>query len=355
MGKLRISELNKTFGSVHAVKDISFTVEDGELVTVVGPSGCGKTTLLRMLAGFIEPDSGSIHIDNDCLFDAVKPGLNLAPENRDISMVFQSYAVWPHMNVFNNVAYPLKIRKAPKDEIKATVESVLKLVHLSGLEKRMAYELSGGQQQRVALARALVVKPRLLLLDEPLSNLDASLREIMRGEIKDIQTKTGITIINVTHDQIEAMTMSDKVAIMNHGDLIQFGSPKELYDNPVNSFVAKFIGQASVVRGRVLDGTGDALGNIRVKALGMEILARADSVKSKEGYLAIKSHNVVVKGPGNQGCPKVKRRLYQGNYYDYLLEFENGEELRMLTPTEESFEVGDYLSVSVTKAVWLEE
>ena len=202
MGKLVIKELTKQFGDVTAVNHVSLTVEDGEMLTVVGPSGCGKTTILRMVAGFIEPTHGRITLDDAVLSDRAAGLRDMTPENRDIGMVFQSYAVWPHMNVFDNVAYPLKLRKIDKEAIRKKVLGTLKLVHLEGYENRMAFELSGGQQQRVALARALIMKPKLLLLDEPLSNLDAALREEMRSEIKEIQRTMGITIINVTHDQI---------------------------------------------------------------------------------------------------------------------------------------------------------
>ena len=247
MGKLDISNIEKHFGRVRAVNDVSFTIDNGELLTVVGPSGCGKTTILRMVAGFILPDRGKITLNGRVLVDTESKQPPLMPEERDVGMVFQSYAVWPHMNVYDNVAYPLKIRKMNKAEIREKVLATLKTVHLDGYEDRLSHELSGGQQQRVALARSLIMKPDLLLLDEPLSNLDAALREEMRGEIKEIQKTLGITIINVTHDQIEAMTMSDKVAVMNQGDLVQFDSPHNLYEYPSNTFVAKFIGSANII------------------------------------------------------------------------------------------------------------
>lgn len=357
MGRLEVKNLVKVFGDYTAVNNLSLSVEDGELLTVVGPSGCGKTTFLRMVAGFIEPTEGVVIIDNDVLSDKANKITDVPPEGRDIGMVFQSYAVWPHMNVFNNVAYPLKIRKTPKDEIEKQVMEVIKLVHLDGLEKRMAYELSGGQQQRVALARALVMRPRLLLLDEPLSNLDAALRETMRGEIKEIQRKLGITIINVTHDQIEAMTMSDKVAIMKLGHLIQFGTPKELYESPANTFVAKFIGSANVIPAtRVLGNGSDENGNMVVKVLDKyEIKVPFVEPDITDGFVAVRAHHVLHAPEGSDICPKVVRKLYQGNQYDYLLEFETGDQIRMLTSTTLEFEMGEAVPVILDKAIWLDE
>jgi ABC-type Fe3+/spermidine/putrescine transport system ATPase subunit len=229
MGTLVIENLVKKFSTVTAVNNVSLRVEDGELLTVVGPSGCGKTTLLRMVAGFITSTDGRILLDDKILVDNKTLRHDVTPEERDIGMVFQSYAVWPHMDVFGNVAYPLKIHKVDKKIIEEKVMATLKVVHLEGYEKRMAYELSGGQQQRVALARALVMQPKLLLLDEPLSNLDAALREEIARRDQGNPAQAGHHIINVTHDQVEAMTMSDKVASCAR-KLVQFASPKELYE-----------------------------------------------------------------------------------------------------------------------------
>ena len=356
MGKLVVTNLVKKFGATTAVNNLTLTVEDGELLTVVGPSGCGKTTFLRMVAGFIEPTSGRIMIDDDVLSDRPNTPLDVTPENRDIGMVFQSYAVWPHMNVFNNVGYPLKLRKTPKPELKEKVMDALKLVHLDGYEDRMAYELSGGQQQRVALARSLVMRPRLLLLDEPLSNLDAALREEMRGEIKEIQRKTGITIINVTHDQTEAMTMSDKVAIMRQGNLIQFGSPRDLYERPANTFVAKFIGSADVIPAtKSRDAQPDENGMMEVKFLG-EYKEKVPYVKSdkENGFIIFRAHNVIY-DENSQIRPKAVRKLYLGHKYDYTLQFESGERIRMLAPTYEEFPIGSPVPVRMGKAIWLDE
>ena len=218
MSVITIDHVTKQFGDTVVLKEFTDEFKEGEFITLLGPSGCGKTTMLRMIAGFEKPSSGEIRIDGDLVSsrDVLVP-----PEERGIGMVFQSYAVWPHMNVFDNVAYPLKIRKRPKEEIREKVERILEIVHLSRFAQRMPSELSGGQQQRVALGRALVAEPRVLLLDEPLSNLDAVLRERMRFEIKEIQKKLGINVVYVTHDQSEAMTMSDRVFVINSGIIQQ--------------------------------------------------------------------------------------------------------------------------------------
>ena len=244
-----LKNVTKRFGKVVAVDNVSFKAEHGELFTLLGPSGCGKTTTLRIIAGFEIPDEGKVYF-NDVDVTLKKP------YERETAMVFQNYALWPHMTVFDNIAYGLKIRKLPKEEIKRRVEWVLELIGLKGLENRYPHQLSGGQQQRVALARALVVEPKVLLMDEPLSNLDAKLRLRMREEIKRIQKELGITTIYVTHDQEEAMSLSDRVAVMNAGKILQIGTPKEVYMRPANLFVATFIGRSTALMGRVEDVGG---------------------------------------------------------------------------------------------------
>ena len=234
----------KTGKDFYAVKDTSLTIEPGSFVTLLGPSGCGKTTTLRMIAGFESPDEGEIYLGDEAINA-------LTPNKRDTAMVFQSYALLPHYNVFDNVAYGLKLRKIPKDEIKDRVMKILDLVELTGMEGRMTNQLSGGQQQRVALARALVIEPSVLLFDEPLSNLDAKLRVTMRTEIRRIQQEVGITAIYVTHDQSEAMALSDRIIIMRSGVVEQIGSPQEIYYHPVNEFVADFIGEANFLKGKL--------------------------------------------------------------------------------------------------------
>jgi len=240
MSTVKFSNVKKSYGDVKVIHDFSLEIKDGEFVSFLGPSGCGKTTCLRMVSGLETNTGGLIQIDDTVVSDPDNKKI-IPPEKRKVGMVFQSYAVWPHMNVFNNVAYPLKVAKTPKAELKKRVDEILNIVELNGLEKRMPSELSGGQQQRVALARGLVAQPKVLLLDEPLSNLDAKLREKMRGDIRKIQQDFGITCIYVTHDQIEAFTMSDRIVIMKDGDIVQQGTPEEIRENPVNDFVADFI------------------------------------------------------------------------------------------------------------------
>ena len=251
MATVTIRHITKSFGDNVVLREFDDTFQDGEFITLLGPSGCGKTTMLRIIAGFEKPTTGEVYID-DTLVSGGKTFV--PPEKRGIGMVFQSYAVWPHMNVFDNVAYPLTIRKTPKDAIQKSVERVLEITHLSQYAQRLPNQLSGGQQQRVALARALVAEPKLLLLDEPLSNLDAKLRESMRFEIKEIQRRLGITVVYVTHDQTEAMAMSDRVFLINRGVVQQCSSPEEMYNAPVNQFVADFLGKVDFFKGTVESG-----------------------------------------------------------------------------------------------------
>ena len=256
---LRIAGLRKNFpvgrGQVHALQDVSFDVAEGEFFTLLGPSGSGKSTALRCVAGLERPEAGEIYIDDICVFSAER-GIAIPPDERPIGMVFQSYAIWPHRNVFENVAFPLlygtKGRRAPQDEIRAAVLEALRLVEMEAYAERPSTQLSGGQQQRVALARALVRRPKLLLLDEPLSNLDAKLRESMRVELKELTRAVGITSFFVTHDQLEALAMSERIAIIMEGQLVEIGSPLEVYVHTRDHRVATFLGTANTVRGRVV-------------------------------------------------------------------------------------------------------
>lgn len=251
MSRIVIKDVMKAFGDVVVLNNFNAEFADGEFVTLLGPSGCGKTTMLRMIAGFEKPTRGEIFIGDQ---EVSSTKTFIPPEKRDIGMVFQSYAVWPHMTVFENVAYPLKMKKMEKESIREQVAKVLEIVHLSQYAERVPSQLSGGQQQRVALARALVAQPQLLLLDEPLSNLDAKLRDSMRFEIKEIQQSLGITVVYVTHDQMEAMTMSDRVIVINHGDIQQIGKPTEIYRHPANQFVADFVGKINFIRATSANG-----------------------------------------------------------------------------------------------------
>lgn len=243
MSLVKLEKVGKNYstsGSSFAVEDFNLVIQDGEFVSFLGPSGCGKTTTLRMIAGLEKNTHGKIFLGDDLVSDPQNKFF-LPPEKRHIGMVFQSYAVWPHMNVFDNVAYPLKIQKKSKAEIDERVFKMLAVVEMEGLEKRMPNQLSGGQQQRVALARGLVMEPKVLLLDEPLSNLDAKLREKMRKDIRDIQQKLKLTVVYVTHDQVEANTMSDRIVIMKSGKIVQVGTPKDIKSKPTNDFVRDFI------------------------------------------------------------------------------------------------------------------
>ena len=245
----------KRFGTVNAVDGVNFAVQRGEIFTLLGPSGCGKTTTLRLVAGLEEPDDGEIYIDGK-IVAAPQRGLFLPPEKRQLGMVFQSYAIWPHLTVFENVAFPLRVRRESADLIRQRVDHALESVGLDGFADRGATQLSGGQQQRVALARALVYEPAVLLLDEPLSNLDAKLREQMRFELRALQRKLTLTILYVTHDQTEAMTLSDRIAVVNRGRFEQVGSPEEVYEKPATTFAGEFLGRTVTLDGALRKPVG---------------------------------------------------------------------------------------------------
>jgi len=249
---VRLSGVSKSFGAVRAVDGISLDAEEGKFLTLLGPSGCGKTTTLRMIAGLERNDGGRIQI-GERLMSCPKERVFVPPERRNIGMVFQSYAIWPHMSVFDNVAYPLRIRKRPADEIRRRVGETLELLSMNGLSERQATALSGGQQQRVAIARALVFEPSILLMDEPLSNLDAQLREQMRVQLRELQQRLGITTVYVTHDQEEAMVLADTIAVLHEGRLVQLGPPEEVYHRPASRTVAAFFGMPNLLAGRVAE------------------------------------------------------------------------------------------------------
>lgn len=256
---LTLDRLTKVFNDVKAVDELSLEIREGEIFTLLGPSGCGKTTTLRQIAGLEHPSGGEIRL-RDSLLDSPAKKITIPAHKRNMGMVFQSYAIWPHLTVFETVAYPLRARKTPKHEIKSRVMEILELVGLKGMEDRQGPALSGGQQQRVALARALVAEPDILLLDEPFSNLDVKLREQMRVEMKLLQRRIGVTIILVTHDQLEALSLSDRIAVMNKGRLEQVGTPEELYIQPKSSFVRSFIGSNVTLPGTLvgIEPNGDA-------------------------------------------------------------------------------------------------
>ena len=318
MSTVSIKNVTKVYDDETVIDTFNAEIKDGEFITLLGPSGCGKTTLLRMIAGFRKPSTGSIAIDGKIVSDDTT---FVPPERRGIGMVFQTYAVWPHMNVFDNVAYPLKIQKLKKDEIKKRVGAILEIVHLSQYEKRMPSQLSGGQQQRVALGRALVAEPKLLLLDEPLSNLDAKLRESMRFEIKDIQKKLGITVVYVTHDQVEAMTMSDRVFLINNGVVQQVGSPLEIYRSPVNQFVANFVGKANFLKGTADGG--------RISITGTNQSVPYSGKLSGKVVLTLRPENVKIVPSGGELTGTIQNMYYLGNENDCRVDL-GGVSLRII-------------------------
>lgn len=336
MSEVRIEHVFKRFGDVTAVSDFDLTVKDGEFVSLLGPSGCGKTTSLRMIAGFERATEGEIYIGDHCVSSHIKNTF-VPPEKRDIGMVFQSYAVWPHMTVTENVAYPLKIQKVPKEERAARVAEMLKLVHLDEYGSRYPHQLSGGQQQRVALARALVMRPGLLLLDEPLSNLDAKLRESMRFEISSIQKELGITVIYVTHDQSEAMTMSDRVVVMSRGVIQQIGTPYEIYRNPANKMVADFIGLVNFVEGEV---QGD-----RVYISGTGVSFPNTSGITGSATIAVRPENITMSRSSGTIEGTLVHRFYLGDAVDYRVQCKHhvirvivkGAELKEFTDGEKVY------------------
>jgi iron(III) transport system ATP-binding protein len=330
------------YGKTVAVDGVDLDMGKGEFMTLLGPSGCGKTTTLRMIAGLIEPTDGEIRVGGKLLSS---PGTKVVPpEKRNMGMVFQSYAVWPHMNVFENVAFPLHNLKKSKEEIRRRVRTSLELVKLDGLEDRYPSNLSGGQQQRVALARALAVEPDILLFDEPLSNLDAKLREEMRFELKEIQRRIGVTSIYVTHDQAEAMAISDRIAVMSHGKIKQIGKPREIYDSPKDPFTAEFIGLANFFPGK-------ATGETTVCLAGRQELEVAGSRTLNAGadvLLSIRPHNVRISKEGHQTRNElhgvVEKGSYLGDKVDYRVRV--GESiLRVQAPPGEVFTDGTKVSL----------
>lgn len=322
MASVSVRNLVKKFdGSVRAVNGVSFEVADGELVTLLGPSGCGKTTTLRLIAGLEVPDDGEIALA-DRVVTSSHTGIFVPPEKRGAGMVFQSYAIWPHMTVFSNVAYPLRMQRVDRTRIKDKVEATLQLVGLLELRNRMATHLSGGQQQRTAIARAIVSEPSLLLLDEPLSNLDARLRAQMRAEIRELQQALGITAVYVTHDQAEAMVLSDRVVVMSLGQVQQLGPPEEIYNSPANRFVAEFVGFDNFISGRVVGRADDVL-DVALDDQGPIFCCRArgslnvgDSV-----VLVCRSRNVDIAtqptGQANSLRGTVSQSLYYGEAIEY--------------------------------------
>ena len=345
MSFLRIQNLYKTFDRVVAVDRINLEIKEREFFTLLGSSGCGKTTTLRMVGGLEKPDGGEIHLGDQCLVSAEK-NLFIKPEKRNMGMVFQSYALWPHMTVFENVAYPLKLRGARGSEIRTKVAEVLGLVGLAGLEDRQAPALSGGQQQRVALARALVFSPKVLLLDEPLSNLDAQLREEMRRELKSLQQRVNVTVIFVTHDQIEALSLSDRIAIMKFGVLEQVGTSEEVYYKPATPFVRDFLGKTFLLPGKIT-AVGESQICVEVEGVGTSSLnvERNNVIASNHGFpavgraamVAIRPEKISLSDRASEGVGNVVEGTLQaiqflGDRYEYAVTL--GSESRVIVLPE---------------------
>ncbi len=306
-------------GEVTALDGISLEVKDGELVTLLGPSGCGKTTALRIIAGFETPTSGRVLIDGQDV--SRQP-----PQARNTAMVFQSYAIFPHLSVTQNVAFGLEMRGVPKDEIASRVQSILDLVGLAGLEHRSPEQLSGGQQQRVALARAIITEPRVLLFDEPLSNLDAKLREQMRGEVRKLQRRLAITSLYVTHDQAEAMALSDRIIVMDAGRVQQTGAPLEIYARPTNRFVADFIGRVNFLDGQVTDAGPDRI-TITVRGVSLEVPVQRPDVRVGEiASLVVRPETIRLAPASSVGAPRflgvVRRLVYLGATAEYEIDWD---------------------------------
>jgi iron(III) transport system ATP-binding protein len=330
VASVELKGLGKRYGAAVAVDDVSLRIEHGQLVCLLGPSGCGKTTTLRLIAGFIEPSAGEIVVGGKILSSS---GRTVPPEGRNMSMIFQSYALWPHMTVAENVAYGLRIRRMDATTIASKLKAILSTAHLEALAERYPGELSGGQQQRVSLARALVVEPETLLLDEPLSNLDANLREEMRFEIRRLHDQYRYTTVYVTHDQSEAMTTADLIAVMNLGRIEQLGTPKEIYDRPVSAFVARFIGGSNILEGKALDAEHVSIAGAALGTTGRPLKA------GETVAVSVRQHDVEIltaapSGSDNVLHAVVARQVFLGGYRDYTVVLDDKTEMRATVSAE---------------------
>jgi spermidine/putrescine transport system ATP-binding protein len=335
---VELRSVTKKFGSVVAVDDVSLQVCQGEFLTLLGPSGCGKTTTMRLIAGLETPTSGEILIREESVTD-------LPPYHRNVSLMFQNYALFPHKSIFDNIAFGLKYRKVPLEERRQQVKESLALVHLPGMEFRYPRQLSGGQQQRIALARALVVKPAVLLLDEPLSNLDLKLREKMRVELKQIQEQVGITFIFVTHDQQEALMLSDRIAVMDKGKIVQLGTPREVYERPRSRFVAEFVGQSNFLEGHIVATRSNETEVELTSGLHMTVPAAPHLASGSKVTVQVRSERVHIyperpQARGHGFAASVERMIYGGDAVHYLLQLESYDLLLATCPTTSALPLG---------------
>jgi ABC-type Fe3+/spermidine/putrescine transport system ATPase subunit len=349
---LSLSGLGCTFGEIRAVDRLYLDLDPGEFVSLLGPSGCGKTTTLRMIAGFIDPTAGTIALDGTVISS---PRRSLPPERRQMSMIFQSYAIWPNMTVADNVAFGLQIRRLDRATIARKVDEMLRVVRLEGLAERYPTELSGGQQQRVALARAMIIEPRVLLLDEPLSNLDATLREEMRFEIRRLHDAFRYTTVYVTHDQGEAMVTSDRIAVMNHGRIEQIDSPYTLYTKPRTRFVAGFIGRTNFLRAQCADGAVlfDGFALPRDRFFETELAGQRIAAAGEDITFSVRPQSVTLRRPvhGADDNPcrvagTLVERAFLGEFWDYVVQPRNSAlRLKVTTAPTDVFEVGEMVLI----------
>ena len=330
MASVELRGLTKRFGPLAVVDNVSLRIDHGQLVCLLGPSGCGKTTTLRLIAGFLEPSEGEINVGDRIVSSSAR---TLPPEQRKMSMIFQSYALWPHMTVAENILYGLRLRKLPRDTMAKKLKEILQTTKLDPLAQRYPGELSGGQQQRVALARALIVEPETLLLDEPLSNLDANLREEMRFEIRRLHDEYRYTTVYVTHDQSEAMTTADLIAVMNAGKIDQLGTPEDIYDRPQSEFVARFIGASNVINGTARDHDHISFSGATLQVSGAKL------EPGRPAVVAIRQHDIQLSTqPPQISANAVKaivtRQVFLGASRDYMVETSDGTTLRIVTSTD---------------------
>ncbi len=345
--RIEISDLVVNYGDVRAVDGVSLSVTQGELVTLLGPSGCGKTTTLRAVAGLEDPSNGVIRLGGTTVYSAAAKR-NLPSEKRGVSMVFQSYAIWPHMTVFDNVAYGLKVRRMAKADIATNVARVLDLVQMREYADRPSSKLSGGQQQRVAVARAIAFSPEVLLFDEPLSNLDAKLRVQMRVELRELQKRLGITALYVTHDQEEALAISDRVIVMNAGRIEQIGTPEDIYRHPRTLFVADFVGNANMVHGQALGAVENGVVSFASAAGPVFKAVAAD--RAVGNAVAIQAAYIDILPAGRDDFPNatvgvIHRRMFHGDFIQYVINWPCGQLLVRLPPTT-NFAEGEAVTIS---------